>query len=71
MISIGLGATCNLPIAGYARIEEGEFVIAGYVSDLDGTKDIYIERTGAVAAAREISAEVVARLLDRGRKGAW
>lgn len=66
MISIGLGATCNLPIAGFARLENGQFVINGYVASSDGAEKLYAERRGASADAQIMSAELVTELLDRG-----
>ena len=66
MISIGLGATCNLPIAGYARVDDGEFVVTGYVASTDGASTIRVERRGDVVDASVLSSELVAELLDRG-----
>lgn len=66
MISIGLGATCNLPIAGYARMDGDTFLIAGYVASSDGQSTILVEREGNVDSARTLAADLVAELLDRG-----
>lgn len=66
MISIGLGATCNLPIAGYARFDGDEFIVTGYVADVEGESTIEIERRGARAEATTLASELVASMLEQG-----
>lgn len=66
LVSIGLGATCNLPIAAFARVEDGVFRMAGYVSDLDGKHDIHATREGRPEDARALAGSLVEELLDAG-----
>lgn len=69
LISAGLGASCNLPIAAYAVISGDEISISGFVSDLQG--DTYIHgfaegfREDASALALDVTQQLISQGADR------
>ncbi len=66
LISSGLGASCNLPIAAFSTFQAGEFGITGFVADPEGVKRITVSRHGSVAMAETLALEVVTELIDQG-----
>jgi hydroxymethylbilane synthase len=66
--ALRLQGSCQSPIAGHARIEGDELVLAGVVGSPNG-REVYrgVER-GAVADARRIGTELADRLLDAGAR---
>ncbi|XOV86260.1 MAG: hydroxymethylbilane synthase [Pseudomonadota bacterium] len=66
LVSAGLGASCNLPIAAFSTCEAGEFAITGFVANPEGTRRITVARQGPVALAESLAQEVVAELIDQG-----
>jgi hydroxymethylbilane synthase len=57
---------CQVPIAGFARLE-GEIVrLIGMVAELDGTRLIRDQATGKKDQAEEIGISLARRLLDKG-----
>ena len=61
-----LEGSCKVPIAGYARLEEGRILLKGLVGNLTGTVVVTSEVTGSPAKARELGIELGQELLRRG-----
>ena len=66
MISAGLGATCNLPIAAYAQVDGDEFTISGFVSDLRGDNFIQGFASGRRDDASALALDVTQQLISQG-----
>jgi hydroxymethylbilane synthase len=62
----GLGGGCRVPIAAYAREENGAFVLDGLVITPDGARALRGRETGAPADAEALGAKLAARLLSEG-----
>jgi len=61
-----LEGSCQIPVAGYGTLEEGNFTIKGLVANLDGTKVIQATATGTAQRARAVGIELAEELLARG-----
>jgi hydroxymethylbilane synthase len=57
---------CQVPVAGYGSIAQGQFTLTGLVADLDGGTVIKHRLSGAVADAERIGCELAEILLSRG-----
>ena len=61
-----LEGSCKVPIAGHARLENGQIVLKGLVANLAGTVMLTDEVTGAAAKARELGLALGQELIRRG-----
>ena len=61
-----LGGSCQVPVAGYATIENDTIAMAGLVAELDGSRVIRKARRGPVRRCREIGIELAEELLNDG-----
>jgi hydroxymethylbilane synthase len=61
-----LGATCNLPVAVYARRKSGEFLLSSFISDLGGKVIIREQVSGNVDDAIFLAESLGNDLLARG-----
>lgn len=66
LISAGLGASCNLPIAGFAELTGNTITIAGFVSDLTGSTCLRASATGKKVDADSLALDVTQQLISRG-----
>jgi hydroxymethylbilane synthase len=66
MISAGLGASCSLPIAAFATLDNDQIHLDSYVSDIDGSTVLRVSRTGPRAKGIELAREVTAELIAGG-----
>ena len=66
MISAGLGASCSLPIAAFATLDNDQIRLSSYVSDIDGKLPLRVSRTGPRAGGIELARQVTAELIARG-----
>ncbi len=57
---------CQVPIAGYARLDGGQIVLTGLVASVSGRKMIRDEISGAAQAAAELGTRLAERLLAGG-----
>jgi hydroxymethylbilane synthase len=57
---------CQVPIAGFAKMENGGITLEGLVSNLDGTEQIYEKRHGAAEWAEALGVQVAELLLAKG-----
>lgn len=57
---------CQVPIAGYAILENDEVWLRGLVGRPDGTNTLYAEKRGPAAEAESIGLEVAEMLLAQG-----
>jgi hydroxymethylbilane synthase len=57
---------CQVPIAGYGKIEENQFTLTGLVANADGTIVIKDTLAGAVASSENIGMELAEKLLMKG-----
>jgi hydroxymethylbilane synthase len=61
-----LDGGCQVPVAGYGRVAQGQFTLTGLVADLDGETVIKHRLSGAVGDAERIGRELAEILLSRG-----
>jgi hydroxymethylbilane synthase len=61
-----LEGSCKVPVAGYARLEEGRLRLKGLVANLSGTVVVTGEMAGVPSKARELGLALGKELLDRG-----
>jgi hydroxymethylbilane synthase len=61
-----LDGGCQVPVAGYGRVAQGQFTLTGLVADLDGETVIKHRLSGAVEDAERIGRELAEILLSRG-----
>lgn len=61
-----LEGSCKVPIAGHARLENGQIVLKGLVANLAGTVMLTDEVTGSAAKARELGLALGQELIRRG-----
>lgn len=61
-----LEGSCKVPIAGHARLEEGQILLKGLVANLTGTVVVSSEITGSPTKARELGIALGQELLRRG-----
>jgi hydroxymethylbilane synthase len=61
-----LEGSCKVPIAGHARLENGQIILKGLVANLAGTVMLTDEVTGSAAKARELGLALGQELIRRG-----
>jgi hydroxymethylbilane synthase len=61
-----LGGSCQIPVAGHARIDGKRLVLDGLVADLDGDPYIREQISGPLADAESLGRQLADRLLGRG-----
>lgn len=61
-----LEGSCKVPIAGHARLENGQILLKGLVANLAGTVVVSAEMAGAPAKAHELGIALGQELLRRG-----
>jgi len=65
-MSAVLGGDCASPIAGYARLEDKEFVMDGLVSDLEGKTVLRVRSVGQLSDPEALGEQVGCSLLIKG-----
>lgn len=61
-----LGGGCRLPVAAYAKLQQGELYLRGLVADRYGRQIIRAEHSGHPAHAEQIGLRVAQELLQKG-----
>jgi hydroxymethylbilane synthase len=61
-----LGGSCQVPVAGRARLAGETLTIKGLISDLSGERVIVDELSGSAHRARELGMELGARMISMG-----
>jgi len=61
-----LAGSCDVPLAGFARMEGAELVLRGLVATRDGARLVKDEVRGDPASAQRIGENLAQRLLERG-----
>ncbi len=59
---------CQVPVGGYARMEEGLLVLSGIVASVEGDRIAYAEDTGDPAKPEELGGHVAGRLVAMGAR---
>lgn len=63
-----LKAGCQLPVAGFAQLEDGNLLLDGLVANLDGTTIIRDTIEGPAKTAQDLGIALARRLLDAGAR---
>ena len=61
-----LGGSCQVPVAGRARLSGDQLTIKGVIASLDGARIIAYETTGSAERAAELGIELGQKLLSMG-----
>jgi hydroxymethylbilane synthase len=61
-----LAATCNLPIAAFAEIREGEIYLSSFVSDNDGGRVLKADLSGPLGQGAQLAEQIAVTLLEQG-----
>lgn len=61
-----LGGGCQVPVAGYARIESGKLILTGLVAGVDGRKVVRGKEEGPPEKNKELGERLAGDLLQRG-----
>lgn len=64
----GLNGGCQVPIAGYALLENNEIYLRGLVGRPDGSEVVFDEIRGSADNAAELGTTLAERLLDAGAR---
>jgi len=65
-VSRGLGGSCQVPLAAYAEVENGNLRLRALVGNAASGEYVETEATGPVAEAEVLGAQAVAHLKERG-----
>src|SRR5690606_13752443 len=57
---------CQVPIAGYATLKEGDISIEGRVGSVDGAVLLRAQQTGKIVDAEQLGIQLAKDLLDQG-----
>ena len=57
---------CQVPIAGYGKINKEELILTGLVAEIDGTRIIKGQKSGSLDSAEAIGIDLAEELLARG-----
>ena len=57
---------CQVPIAGYATLNEGVISIEGRVGSVDGATLLRAQQSGTMADAEQLGVQLAKDLLDQG-----
>jgi hydroxymethylbilane synthase len=57
---------CQVPIAGYGRISQDQFVLTGLVAEVDGSRLIKAEKSGPMDLSEAIGIDLAEELLAKG-----
>jgi len=66
LISSGLGATCNMPIAAFAEMNLEEVCIASFVSDISGETILKVDKQGPVDQSYQLANDITDELVALG-----
>jgi hydroxymethylbilane synthase len=64
--ALGLGATCQMPLAALARLDSDRLILAGEVLSADGRRDVSDRLEGAPGNPEQLGTGLAARLRARG-----
>lgn len=67
-VSKALGGSCQVPLAAYAQVLDGDITVRALVAEPDGTLVLRAQASGPVADARAIGQRVAAELLEKGAR---
>lgn len=63
-----LGASCHTPVAGHARLSDGELALTGLVASMDGRQVLRGQMTGVAENAELIGQKLAEELMARGAR---
>ena len=63
-----LGGSCQVPIAGHGRMENGRYLLTGLVADIDGSTVLRASREGPLDAHVSVGVQLAERLLEKGAR---
>src|SRR5690554_841237 len=65
-VSKALGGSCQVPLAAYAQIINGDMTVRALVAEPDGSVVMRAQATGPVADAQRLGEQAATELMDRG-----
>ena len=67
-VSKTLGGSCQVPLAAYAQISNGDIMVRALVAEPDGSVVMRAEATGPVADAGRLGEQVAVELMEKGAR---
>lgn len=67
-VSKALGGSCQVPLAAYAQISDGDITVRALVAEPDGTVVLRAQATGPVADAQRLGEQAATELMDKGAR---
>lgn len=67
-VSKALGGSCQVPLAAYAQISNGDITVRALVAEPDGTVVLRAQATGPVADAQRLGEQAATELMDKGAR---
>lgn len=65
-VSRALGGSCQVPLAAYATLNQGQLHLQGLVAEPDGSRVYRAQRSGAAEQAEELGLSLAQELKDQG-----
>ena len=66
-----LGGGCQLPIAGYARLQKESLLLEGLVADPEGREVVRAQLSGPSSNAEDLGVQVAEELCKQGADKLW
>lgn len=57
---------CQVPLAGYGKIEKNRYLLTGLIADIDGSKLIKDTLSGSVESSENVGIQLAEQLLEKG-----
>ena len=67
-VSKALGGSCQVPLAAYAQISNGDMTVRALVAEPDGSVVMHAEASGPVTDAHRLGEQAAATLMDKGAR---
>ncbi|MGE4370230.1 MAG: hydroxymethylbilane synthase [Burkholderiaceae bacterium] len=67
-VSRVLGGSCQVPLAAFAQVSDGELLVRGLVADPTGAQVVRAHARGPVAQATQLGEQVARTLLEQGAR---
>jgi hydroxymethylbilane synthase len=65
-MSRALAGSCQVPLGGFAEVQEGNLRMRGFVATPDGTRLLRAEKSGSISAPEALGDAVAQALLQQG-----
>lgn len=67
-VSRALGGSCQVPLAAYAQVHDGQLMLAALVAEPDGSRVLRAQCSGPAAQAQQLGEDAAASLMEQGAR---